>query len=122
MRCVGTILRAAAHRDGIAEVRTGGDLLADSDPAREEHESRVKAVSLWRALGLSVAATLQTRSPAGRTRSDRMSAVRDDASAAGRAAARSRCTMPAIRSPAAMADALQACGVSHRRRRQRRPC
>ena len=49
---VGTILRAAAIRDGVAEVRTGGDLLADSDPAREEHESRVKAVSLWRALGL----------------------------------------------------------------------
>ena len=56
---VGTILRAAAIRDGIAEVRTGGDLLADSDPAREEQESRVKAVSLWRALGLAVAADLQ---------------------------------------------------------------
>ncbi len=26
---VGTILRAAAVRDGVAQVRTGGDLLAD---------------------------------------------------------------------------------------------
>ena len=57
---VGTILRAAVLRDGIAEVRTGGDLLADSEPAREEHESRVKAVSLWRALGLTVADALQS--------------------------------------------------------------
>ncbi len=56
---VGTILRAAAIRDGVAEVRTGGDLLADSDPAREEQESRIKAVSLWRALGLAVADDLQ---------------------------------------------------------------
>ncbi|MBI3375031.1 MAG: chorismate-binding protein [Betaproteobacteria bacterium] len=55
----GTILRAAAIRDGVAEVRTGGDLMADSDPAREEHESRVKAVSLWRALGMPVASDLQ---------------------------------------------------------------
>lgn len=50
---VGTLLRAASLRDGIAEVRTGGDLMADSDPPREEHESRLKAISLWRALGLS---------------------------------------------------------------------
>lgn len=48
----GTILRAAVLRGGVAEVRTGGDLLADSVPAREEQESRLKAVSLWRALGL----------------------------------------------------------------------
>ena len=51
---VGTFLRAAAVRDGVAEVRTGGDLVAGSDPAREELESRIKAVSLWRALGLAV--------------------------------------------------------------------
>lgn len=51
---VGTILRAATIREGVAEVRTGGDLLADSDPHREEQESRIKAVSLWRALGLDV--------------------------------------------------------------------
>jgi anthranilate/para-aminobenzoate synthase component I len=50
---VGTLLRAASLHDGIAEVRTGGDLMADSDPPREEHESRLKAISLWRALGLS---------------------------------------------------------------------
>jgi anthranilate/para-aminobenzoate synthase component I len=49
---VGTILRAAAVRDGIAHVRTGGDLLADSSPAREEQESRLKTRSLWRAFGL----------------------------------------------------------------------
>ena len=48
----GTILRAAVLQAGVAEVRTGGDLLADSVPAREEQESRLKAVSLWRALGL----------------------------------------------------------------------
>lgn len=48
----GTILRAAVLRAGVAEVRTGGDLLADSVPAREEQESRLKAISLWRALGL----------------------------------------------------------------------
>jgi anthranilate/para-aminobenzoate synthase component I len=46
----GTILRAAVIRDGLAEVRTGGDLMADSTPAREEQESRLKALSLWRAL------------------------------------------------------------------------
>ncbi len=48
----GTILRAAAVRGGIAEVRTGGDLLADSSPQREEAESRLKTRSLWRAFGL----------------------------------------------------------------------
>ncbi|HZV93633.1 MAG TPA: chorismate-binding protein [Caldimonas sp.] len=56
---VGTILRAAALRDGTVEVRTGGDLVRGSDPVREEHESRIKAVSLWRALGLPVDARLQ---------------------------------------------------------------
>jgi len=50
---VGTILRAAMLRNGVAEVRTGGDLLADSDPPREERESRHKALSLWRALGIA---------------------------------------------------------------------
>jgi anthranilate synthase len=49
---VGTILRAAAVRGGIAEVRTGGDLLAESSPEREEAESRLKTRSLWRAFGL----------------------------------------------------------------------
>lgn len=40
-------------------MRTGGDLLADSDPHREEHESRIKAVSLWRALSLDVDGDLE---------------------------------------------------------------
>lgn len=53
---VGTILRAAAVRDGVAQVRTGGDLLAGSSPAREEQESRLKTRSLWRAFGLEAAA------------------------------------------------------------------
>lgn len=48
----GTILRAAAVRDSVAEVRAGGDLLIDSDPDREEAESRLKTRSLWRAFGL----------------------------------------------------------------------
>ncbi|MBA4327756.1 MAG: hypothetical protein C0428_05980 [Polaromonas sp.] len=51
----GTILRAAAVRDGVAEVRTGGDLMADSSPEREEQESRLKTRSLWRAFGLEAA-------------------------------------------------------------------
>ncbi len=49
---VGTLLRAATLGGGVAEVRTGGDLMADSVPEREEQESRLKALSLWRALGL----------------------------------------------------------------------
>jgi isochorismate synthase EntC len=52
---VGTILRAAAVRDGVAEVRAGGDLLASSSPEREERESRLKTRSLWRAFGLEQA-------------------------------------------------------------------
>ena len=52
----GTILRAAAVRGDVAEVRTGGDLMADSSPEREEQESRLKTLSLWRAFGLESAA------------------------------------------------------------------
>ncbi|HXD41418.1 MAG TPA: chorismate-binding protein [Ramlibacter sp.] len=48
----GTILRAAAVSNGVANVRTGGDLLAGSSPEREEQESRLKTLSLWRAFGL----------------------------------------------------------------------
>jgi hypothetical protein len=51
----GTILRAAAVRDGVAQVRAGGDLLATSSPEREERESRLKTGSLWRAFGLEAA-------------------------------------------------------------------
>ena len=61
---VGTLLRAAAVRGGVAEVRTGGDLLADSSPEREEAESRLKTRSLWRAFGLE--ATPSTERPASR--------------------------------------------------------
>jgi anthranilate/para-aminobenzoate synthase component I len=53
---VGTILRAAVLRGNVVEVRCGGDLMADSDPPREERESRLKALSLWRALGMEEAA------------------------------------------------------------------
>lgn len=53
---VGTILRAAAVRGDVAEVRTGGDLMADSSPLREEQESRLKTLSLWRAFGLDAPA------------------------------------------------------------------
>jgi anthranilate synthase len=53
----GTILRAAAVHNGVAEVRTGGDLMADSSPEREEQESRLKTRSLWRAFGLETSAT-----------------------------------------------------------------
>ncbi len=49
---VGTILRAAAVSNGVAEVRTGGDLMVDSSPEREEQESRLKTLSVWRAFGL----------------------------------------------------------------------
>ncbi len=62
---VGTLLRAAVLRGGVAEVRTGGDLLADSVPEREEAESRLKAVSLWRALGLQAAAPAMEPAAAG---------------------------------------------------------
>jgi anthranilate/para-aminobenzoate synthase component I len=50
---VGTILRAAAVEHGVAQVRTGGDLMADSSPEREEQESRLKTLSVWRAFGLA---------------------------------------------------------------------
>jgi hypothetical protein len=53
---VGTILRAAAVENGVAVVRTGGDLMADSSPEREEQESRLKTLSVWRAFGLAPAA------------------------------------------------------------------
>lgn len=52
---VGTILRAAAVRGGVAEVRAGGDLMADSSPEREEQESRLKTLSLWRAFAMESA-------------------------------------------------------------------
>jgi anthranilate synthase len=45
-----TVLRAARVAGGVAEVRTGGNILVDSDPASEEEESRLKAVTLFRVL------------------------------------------------------------------------
>lgn len=47
----GTVLRYAWVRGGWAEVRTGGSLLATSDPEREEAESRLKTEALFRVLG-----------------------------------------------------------------------
>ena len=45
-----TVLRAARVAGGLAEVRTGGNLLADSDPEKEEEETRLKAETLFRVL------------------------------------------------------------------------
>jgi anthranilate synthase len=45
-----TMLRFARLVGGRAEVRTGGSLLADSDPVREEAETRLKAESIFRVL------------------------------------------------------------------------
>ncbi|MBM3367807.1 MAG: hypothetical protein FJY43_05940 [Betaproteobacteria bacterium] len=42
-----TVLRAARVAGGVAEVRTGGNILVDSDPASEEEESRLKALTLF---------------------------------------------------------------------------
>lgn len=61
----GTILRAAAVRGDVAEVRTGGDLMADSSPEREEQESRLKTRSVWRAFGLESEAAARPAQEAG---------------------------------------------------------
>lgn len=45
-----TILRAARMVGAIAEIRTGGSLLADSDPEFEEEETRLKAQTLFSVL------------------------------------------------------------------------
>jgi anthranilate synthase len=45
-----TVLRAARVVGDIAEVRTGGNLLVDSDPQKEEEETRLKAETLFRVL------------------------------------------------------------------------
>ncbi|MGE0876829.1 MAG: chorismate-binding protein [Burkholderiales bacterium] len=42
-----TVLRAARIVAGVAEVRAGGNILADSDPKSEEEETRLKAQSLF---------------------------------------------------------------------------
>jgi len=61
----GTLLRAAAVQQGIAHVRTGGDLMADSSPEREEQESRLKTLSLWRAFGLEPSPQVQLAAISG---------------------------------------------------------
>ncbi len=61
----GTLLRAAAVEGGIAQVRTGGDLMADSSPDREEQESRLKTLSLWRAFGLETSPQVQSTAISG---------------------------------------------------------
>ena len=45
-----TILRFARLLGAWVEVRTGGSLLADSEPVREEEETRLKAESMFRVL------------------------------------------------------------------------
>jgi len=45
-----TVLRAARVVGGVAEIRTGGNVLVDSDPDKEEEESRLKAQTLFRVL------------------------------------------------------------------------
>lgn len=45
-----TVLRAARVVGNTAEVRTGGNLLVDSDPDKEEEETRLKAETLFRVL------------------------------------------------------------------------
>lgn len=48
----GLTLRTIRIKDGMAEVRAGATLLADSDPAAEEAETHLKASALLRALEL----------------------------------------------------------------------
>jgi len=45
-----TVLRAARVAGGVAEIRTGGNILVDSNPASEEEESSLKAQTLFRVL------------------------------------------------------------------------
>ena len=62
-----TVLRAARVAGDRAEVRTGGNLLVDSDPAKEEEETRLKAETLFRVLrGESPLQPTRTESIAGR--------------------------------------------------------
>jgi anthranilate synthase len=57
-----TVLRAARVVGDIAEVRTGGNLLVDSDPQKEEDETRLKAEAMFRVLsGASPKPTVATR-------------------------------------------------------------
>jgi anthranilate synthase len=53
-----TVLRAARLAGGVAEIRTGGNILVDSDPVKEEEESRLKAQTLFRVLEAESAAAV----------------------------------------------------------------
>src|ERR1700693_3906489 len=46
----GLTLRTIRIKDGIAEVRAGATLLADSDPDEEERETRLKASAMLAAI------------------------------------------------------------------------
>ena len=59
-----TMLRFARLVGDWAEVRTGGSLLADSDPPREEEETRLKAESMFRVLAGQFAARAGGRAAA----------------------------------------------------------
>lgn len=58
-----TVLRAARIVAGIAEVRTGGNILADSDPDSEEEETRLKAQSLFGVLSGKTSLRASERGP-----------------------------------------------------------
>lgn len=59
-----TVLRAARIAAGVAEIRTGGNILVDSDPQNEEEESRLKAQTLFRVLEGNLPAPEPTQSHA----------------------------------------------------------
>lgn len=62
-----TVLRAARVAGGIAEIRTGGNILVDSDPKKEEEESALKAQTLFRVLdGGELRPAAQSVGPIGR--------------------------------------------------------
>jgi anthranilate synthase component 1 len=45
------VIRSALVRDGVAEVRAGAGVVADSDPLAEAAETRAKASAVLAALG-----------------------------------------------------------------------
>jgi anthranilate synthase len=61
-----TVLRAARVAGGIAEIRTGGNILVDSKPADEEEESRLKAQTLFRVLAGVASPAAQSSAPVQR--------------------------------------------------------
>ena len=50
----GLTLRTIRIKDGVAEVRAGATLLTDSEPEKEENETRLKARALMQAMGVPV--------------------------------------------------------------------